>query len=66
MARALSFPTFINDFLQLAELCKYPLRAHQISKDGDDQRIFGGSKFLIPGFLWNRKIWQVLFWGGLI
>lgn len=54
------------DFLQLAELYIYPWRALQISKDGDDQRIFGGPKFFIPGFLWGRKILQVLFWGGLI
>ena len=36
-----------------------------ISSDGDDRRIFWGLKFLIPGFLGGRKIWQV-FLGGLI
>ena len=35
-----------------------------ILSDGDDQRIFLGLKFLILGFFWVRKIWQVFFWGG--
>ena len=37
-----------------------------ISNDGDDQRIFLGLKFSIPGFLGGRKIWQVFFGGSLI
>ena len=40
-----------------------------ISSDGDDQRIFWGLKFLIPGFFWVRKfglgslILVGIFWG---
>ena len=33
----------------------------QISSDKDDQRIFLGLKFLIPGFFGVVKIWQVFF-----
>lgn len=32
-----------------------------ILSDKDDQRFWGGLKFLIPGFLEGRKIWQVYF-----
>lgn len=32
-----------------------------ILSDKDDQRFWGGLKFLIPGFLGGRKIWQVYF-----
>ena len=33
----------------------------QISSDRDDQRIFWGVKFLIPGIFLGKKIWQVFF-----
>ena len=66
MARALSFPTLIWFPAACRIIYIYPWRALQISKDGDDQRILGGPKFLILGFLWDSKIWQVLLWGGLI
>ena len=33
-----------------------------ISGDGDDERIFLGFKFLIPGFFLGTKILQVFFW----
>ena len=32
-----------------------------ISSDGDDQRIFFGLKFLIPGFFWVRKFGKYFF-----
>ena len=32
-----------------------------ISSDGDDQRIFGGLKFSIPGFFWVRKFGKYFF-----
>ena len=37
----------------------------RISSDGDDQRIFLGSKFSIPGFFWVGKFGKYFF-GGLI
>ena len=46
-----------------------PGRVLGISSDGDDQRIFWGVKFSIPGFFWVRKfglgnlIWVGIFWG---
>ena len=30
--------------------------------DGEDQRIFLGSKFSIPGFFRVRTFWQVFMW----
>ena len=35
---------------------------HWISSDRDDQRIFWGLRFSIPGICLGRKIWQVFFW----
>ena len=35
---------------------------HWISRDRDDQRIFWGLRFSIPGICLGRKIWQVFFW----
>ena len=32
-----------------------------ISSDGDDQRIFLGLKFSIPGFFWVRKFGKYFF-----
>ena len=32
-----------------------------ISSDGDDQRIFWGLKFSIPGFFWVRKFGKYFF-----
>ena len=37
----------------------------QISSDKEDQRIFGGLKFLILGFFWVGKFGEYFF-GGLI
>ena len=34
---------------------------HRISSDGDDQRIFGGLKFSIPGFFWVGKFGKYFF-----
>ena len=31
----------------------------RISSDGDDQRVWGGLKFLIPGICLGKEIWQV-------
>ena len=40
-------------------------QVHWISSDRDDQRIILGLKLSIPGICLGRKIWQVLFFGGL-
>ena len=34
----------------------------RISSDGDDQRIFLGLKFSIPGFFGVRKFGKYIFW----
>ena len=40
---------------------RYPRGVLVISSDRDDQRIFFGLKFSIPGFFGVRKFWQVFY-----
>ena len=38
-----------------------PREVLEVSCDGDDRRIFGGLKFLIPGFSWVGKFPKYFF-----
>jgi len=55
--------TLLSEAIRILEIeCRQPRGVLCISSDGDDRRIFWGSKFSIPGFFWV-EIWQVFFGG---
>ena len=51
--------------MQINSLCmtnyRNPSGVLQISSDGDDQRFFGGLKFLLPGYFWVGKFGKYFF-----